>query len=164
MNSYVIHLNNEDSLKKFACFFADYLIKGDYVYLNGELGAGKTYFARFVIQQLMDNNQLEVSSPTFSLVNYYDWDNLQIIHADLYRIEDSNEIFELGLENNLADSIYFIEWSQRAQHLLPKASIILNFIYHEHGRLLEITATPDRLQQLERQNFVTELEYFIRHN
>lgn len=86
---------------------------GDAVFLRGDLGMGKSVFARGLIRALMDDPGLEVPSPTFTLVQTYEAGDLCVFHYDLYRIEDPDEIFELGWEESLPAGITIVEWPER---------------------------------------------------
>ncbi|MDH3737668.1 MAG: tRNA (adenosine(37)-N6)-threonylcarbamoyltransferase complex ATPase subunit type 1 TsaE, partial [Alphaproteobacteria bacterium] len=90
---------------------------GDVVALYGELGAGKTTLARAVIHELGFTG--EVPSPTFTLVQSYDLSPADVWHFDFYRIDDPQEIIELGIEEALAEAISLIEWPERMGALLP---------------------------------------------
>jgi len=92
---------------------------GDVFTLQGPLGAGKSVFCRAFIQQLM-GNAVEVPSPTFTLVQTYSAPKVEIWHFDLYRIEDPEEIYEIGWEEALSDGVLLIEWPERLGSLLPK--------------------------------------------
>ena len=82
--------------KTLATEIKEYLQNGDVILLKGEIGAGKSHFARSLIQAAIDKVE-EVPSPTFTLVQTYDTKIGSIWHADLYRLSDQSEIFELGL-------------------------------------------------------------------
>lgn len=119
--------------------FARTLQKGDTVALWGDLGAGKTTFARFLIQSLLDKT-IEVPSPTFTLVQIYDSNRGEIWHCDLYRLKCPEEAFELGLEDAFHQAICLIEWPERLGNLLPRRRIDMTFnIVNETTR--EITVT-----------------------
>ncbi len=92
----------------------------DCIALTGDLGAGKTVFARGFIQALA--GEVEVTSPTFTLAQSYPLQASQLTlwHFDLYRIEHADELHELGIEDALEDGIALIEWPQIADTLLPK--------------------------------------------
>lgn len=83
------------------------------ILINGTLGMGKTVFARALIRALCNDSDLEVISPTFTLLQTYDSERGAINHYDLYRIEDPNEILELGWEDSIYDAITIVEWPER---------------------------------------------------
>ncbi|NCT40102.1 MAG: tRNA (adenosine(37)-N6)-threonylcarbamoyltransferase complex ATPase subunit type 1 TsaE [Alphaproteobacteria bacterium] len=83
------------------------------ILLNGTLGMGKTVFARALIRALSADPDLEVLSPTFTLLQTYDCDTAPIYHYDLYRIEEPDEILQLGWEEACYDAITIIEWPER---------------------------------------------------
>lgn len=94
---------------------------GDVIALSGELGSGKTVLARGFITALAppDASAEEVPSPTFSLVQCYERSPAPIWHFDLYRLEDPEELIELGLDEALAEGIALIEWPEHAGPYLP---------------------------------------------
>lgn len=106
------HLD-EPALAAKAVALAPLLRMGDTVFLYGDLGAGKTYFARALIRALTNNPALAVPSPTFTLVQTYDTDAGLLSHFDLYRLEDPDEVLELGWDDALADGISLVEWPER---------------------------------------------------
>jgi tRNA threonylcarbamoyl adenosine modification protein YjeE len=91
---------------------------GDLVTLTGELGAGKTAFARHMIRSLVGDAALEVPSPTFTLIQAYEGPRFPIVHADLYRISGTDELAELGWEEAAEGSLVLVEWPERAGFLL----------------------------------------------
>ena len=94
---------------------------GDIFTLQGPLGSGKSTFARAFIQYLAGEN-IDVPSPTFTLVQTYETDKAAIWHFDLYRLEDSEEIYETGWEEALTDgNILLVEWPERLGTLLPSS-------------------------------------------
>lgn len=112
---------------------------GDIVALYGELGAGKTTLARALIAAL--GYAGEVPSPTFTMVQYYDLSPVAVWHIDLYRIDDPNEIIELGFEETLAEAISLIEWPERMGSLLPanRLDIVLSYAGADDSRRAELT-------------------------
>ncbi|NHK28282.1 tRNA (adenosine(37)-N6)-threonylcarbamoyltransferase complex ATPase subunit type 1 TsaE [Parvularcula flava] len=97
---------------------ASLLSSGDVVRLEGPLGAGKTVFARGLIRALTSEGE-EVPSPTFALVQVYDTKAGPLWHMDLYRLEDEDEIVDLGFEEAQDDAICLIEWPSRAESYMP---------------------------------------------
>jgi tRNA threonylcarbamoyl adenosine modification protein YjeE len=94
---------------------------GDTVALEGDLGAGKTTLARAILRALGVGE--EVPSPTFTLVQHYETPQLNVRHYDLYRLGDSAEIGELGLDEALDEGAVLIEWPERAGRFLPKDAL-----------------------------------------
>ncbi len=105
---------------------------GDVFALGGDLGAGKTTFARFFINAFAalggDAAPDEVPSPTFTLVQHYEFDRATIYHFDLYRIEKAEEAYELGIEDAFADGISLIEWPDRLDGLLPDSRLDIELL------------------------------------
>ncbi len=93
---------------------------GDFVTLTGDLGSGKTTFARALIRQLADDQQLEVPSPTFTLVQTYTMPRFTVVHTDFYRVTDASELTELGIDDLPVDAVALIEWPERAPQVLPE--------------------------------------------
>ena len=109
---------DEARLQKLAGLIALELGASDLVALAGELGAGKTTFARAAIRALLGDPEAEVPSPTFSLVQIYETPRGPITHCDLYRIDGAEGAAELGLEEALARGALLVEWPERAEMLL----------------------------------------------
>ncbi len=114
-----IHLADEAATIALAEDLAAVLAPGDVIALSGDLGAGKTTFARALIRAVFDDTGLEVPSPTFTLVQTYAGDRLTIAHFDLYRITAAAELDEIGLDEARADGAVLVEWPERAEDRLP---------------------------------------------
>lgn len=99
---------------------------GDTVLLDGVVGAGKTHFARHLIQSLL-RVQEDVPSPTFTLVQTYETRSGSLWHADLYRLSSIFEIEELGLTDAFDDAICLIEWPDRLAQLMPRDALTIGF-------------------------------------
>jgi tRNA threonylcarbamoyl adenosine modification protein YjeE len=99
---------------------ASALEPGDMVTLSGDLGAGKTTFARALIRHLADDETIEVPSPTFTLMQSYELPQFPLVHADLYRLADATELSELGFDDLPEGTVVLLEWPDRAAGLLPE--------------------------------------------
>ena len=108
----------ETGLARLAELIALKLLKGDTIALFGDLGAGKTTFARSLIRAVLCDAGAEIPSPTFSIVQAYDSPRLEISHLDLYRLTGEDEVSELGLDENARHGALIIEWPERAPSLL----------------------------------------------
>ncbi len=100
---------------------------GDTLALEGELGAGKSTFARALIRAIAGNSELEIPSPTFTLVQAYETPRFEIAHFDLYRLSDPTEIDELGLDAALSRGIAIVEWPSRGDSRIPTDRLTLRF-------------------------------------
>lgn len=118
-----IETNSEQETIEFAREFSKSLKPRDVVLLNGDLGMGKSVFCRAVLRALCSFDDMEVPSPTFTLVQTYDASIGTLWHFDLYRLSDVSEVYELGWEEALVDGIILVEWPERLGYLLPKSYI-----------------------------------------
>ena len=108
---------------------ARHLRPGDCVLLTGEIGTGKSHFARTAIQALLARFALveDVPSPTYTLVQTYHTPEFDIWHADLYRLSDGGELDELGLTDAWQDGVCLIEWPERADGVWPERHLKIGF-------------------------------------
>jgi len=113
---HLIALPDEAATIALGAAIAPHLRRGDVVYLTGDLGMGKSTLARGLIRALTHPDQ-DVPSPTFTLIQGYDTPGFELLHLDLYRLEDPEETRELGLDEALHDSVLLIEWPDRLGHL-----------------------------------------------
>jgi N-acetylmuramate 1-kinase len=118
-SNHMVALPNEQATRQFALDVATALEPGDLVTLSGDLGAGKTAFARAAIRALADDPAIEVPSPTFTLLQTYDLPQFPLVHADLYRVSGSSELAELGFDDLPAGAVVLLEWPDRAAGMLP---------------------------------------------
>jgi tRNA threonylcarbamoyladenosine biosynthesis protein TsaE len=148
-----LDLPDLDATARIARAFAPLLRAGDVIALSGELGAGKTAFARLLIQALGVED--EVPSPTFTLVQTYavaGRDFEAVWHFDLYRIEDPREIDELGFDEALDTGVTLIEWPERMGAALPADRLSIGLALREDRRRMTLSGGPSwtaRLQRLE---------------
>ena len=117
---------------------AEKLFKNDCIFLIGEIGVGKTTFARYLINYLQEKNGekiTEVLSPTFNLLYEYDLKGIKIMHYDLYRIRDEKELKQLGIFLDNQETIKIIEWPQLINiPLSDKLEIHLDYVKNEKER------------------------------
>ena len=122
----------------------------DIYLLNGELGAGKTTFARFFINSIFDNNLIKrpnsIKSPSFPIMINYPMQNFEIFHYDLYRLKNENEIQELNIIENLKENITLIEWPQMIiNNLQIDNYFLINLeIINPRERIIKITHTHNK--------------------
>jgi tRNA threonylcarbamoyladenosine biosynthesis protein TsaE len=126
---------------------APLLIPGDVVLLSGEIGAGKSSFARAIIRARF-GEATEVPSPTYTLVQTYDDGPVAIWHADLYRIAGADDILELGLRDATEAAICLVEWPERAPAIWPATALRLAFVPDNTGRAVRISGNARLLAGL----------------
>ena len=131
--SFSLALPDEAATEALARRVAACAVAGDVIALYGDLGAGKTVFARAFINALPGGPE-EVPSPTFTLAQTYERKPAPVWHFDLYRLERAEEVYELGFEDALAHAISLIEWPERLGPLLPADRLDLH---------LEFADAPD---------------------
>jgi N-acetylmuramate 1-kinase len=118
-SSHTVVLPNEEAMHRLVKDIAIALEPGDLITLSGDLGAGKTTFARALIRHLAGDPQVEVPSPTFTIMQTYELDRFPVVHADLYRVSGSSELAELGFEDLPPGAVILLEWPDRAAGFLP---------------------------------------------
>lgn len=143
-------LPDESAMARFAAQMAALVHGGDTLLLTGDIGAGKSAFARGFIRAKLDRAE-DVPSPTFTLVQTYDAPDAEIWHCDLYRLTHPDEVMELGLDEAFGTAICLIEWPDRLAGLAPDTALTLSFKAGDHAH--EVTASgpapwPERLGAL----------------
>ena len=125
--SFSVTLPNEEALGQFAAEIGNALEPGDLVTLSGDLGAGKTTFARVLIRRLAGDDTIEVPSPTFTLIQTYELPRFPLAHADFYRLSGVAELAELGFDDLPERTVVLLEWPDRAAGFLPPDRIDITF-------------------------------------
>jgi tRNA threonylcarbamoyladenosine biosynthesis protein TsaE len=107
------------------------------IYLEGDLGTGKTTLVRGILRGL--GHEGSVRSPTYTLLEPYELGGLRLFHLDLYRLSDPEELQYLGLRDLLeGDSVLFVEWPERGAGVLPPPDLEIRLGYSDNGRVLEL--------------------------
>ncbi len=119
-HSFTVALADQRATQRLMQDVAALLEPGDLITLSGDLGAGKTTFARALIRHLAGDENVEVPSPTFTLTQSYALPRLTLVHADLYRLSSPAELAELGLDDAADGAVTLLEWPDRAEGLLPE--------------------------------------------
>ena len=136
-------ITSEKSTKELAEKLTSYFKGGEYVFLYGEMGIGKTTFVKYFINKFQTDEKLkltEVTSPTFNLLNMYETNNFIIKHYDLFRIKKSSEIKELDIFEKNEKIITLVEWPQLLKNSNKGKKIDLLFTYENElkNRRLQI--------------------------
>lgn len=144
-SSFDIFLPSADSTDRCAAIFARHCHMGDTLLLFGPVGAGKSHFARALIRQFFGPHQ-EVPSPSFTLVQTYTNPQIEIWHADLYRLGHSEEIIELGLEDAMGAALCVIEWPEKLGPNIPQNAVHIRLSPQTEGRVMQVLGAPPALQ------------------
>jgi tRNA threonylcarbamoyladenosine biosynthesis protein TsaE len=123
----IVNLRNEAATADLAARISERAAAGDIIALKGDLGAGKTTFARGFIRER--GSKEEVPSPTFTMVQVYELEPAAIWHFDLYRLKSADEAWELGIEDAFSEGISLIEWPERLGALLPQHRLEIEFLF-----------------------------------
>ena len=137
----IYNSNSPKETENIAKAFSKELKGGDVICLNGDLGTGKTAFVGGLVKAL--GHTEPISSPTFTIVNCYEGGKFPIYHFDVYRIEDCDEMYEIGYEEYVyGDGITLIEWSEKISDILPQdryeITIKKNYDKHEDFREINV--------------------------
>jgi tRNA threonylcarbamoyl adenosine modification protein YjeE len=154
----------EDDVVRLAGEVAFFLQPGDILGLEGDLGTGKSTFARALIRALSNEPDLEVPSPTFTLTQTYETPRFDVAHFDLYRLTDPDELDELGLEAAARSGVAIVEWPSQGGSRVPVDRMTLTFeeARSTDRRTLTISAPPASTLSLRLERFAIIGE-FLRH-
>lgn len=149
----IVPLPDEAATRAFGAALAPHLRPGDFIALTGDLGAGKTALARALIQARFGpgGEDEDVPSPTFTLVQTYETPDLLITHADLYRLDDPQDVRELGLNEALDEGALLMEWPDKwSAPPTTRLDIVLSLVGKEarEARLTGYGGWAARLKQL----------------
>jgi tRNA threonylcarbamoyladenosine biosynthesis protein TsaE len=137
---------DEPALAALAAMLAPLVRDGGVILLSGELGAGKTTFARALLGAF--GVRQRVKSPTYSLIESYSLGDLAVHHLDLYRIADAGELEWLGLADLVAEPhLMLVEWPERAGAALPAADLVIALVHAGAARDVEFAATSPQGQR-----------------
>ena len=140
-----IELNSEQQQVYFGEKLAGLLSKAAVVFLEGELGAGKTTLVRGILRGLGWRGN--VKSPTYTIVEPYELGGVNLYHFDLYRLADPEELEYLGLREMLGHGMLFFEWPERGRGFLPEPDCVIHISHSREGRELAIDAGDRELRQ-----------------
>lgn len=142
-----VFVADEAAMVKFGQQIARATSGGEVIFLNGDLGMGKTTLSRGVLQGF--GHQGSVKSPTYTLVEPYELGDITVFHFDLYRLGDPEELEYLGIRDYFTDqSICLIEWPERGEGVLPLADLLLNITVEQRGRRINWQAQTEKGRQL----------------
>ena len=113
------------------------LSAGQTICLTGGLGAGKTTLARGMIQSVLGD--VDVPSPTYTLVQTYDMPDFELWHCDMYRLERPEDGYELGLIDAFEDAVCLIEWPEKLGALIPEDALAIDIQFEGEGRKVTLT-------------------------
>jgi len=131
-------LPDEAATERLGATLASRLRPRDVVALQGGLGVGKTTLARAILRAASGDPALIVPSPTFTLVEIYDTPMGVFWHFDLYRLEEPEQVFELGWEEARADGMALVEWAERLGALLPRERLTVTLAMEGDGRRADL--------------------------
>jgi len=136
-----IDISDLKQLDDFAKTFSASLSKGDVIFLEGDLGSGKTTFTQLLLKHLA--YQGRVKSPTYAIYESYELAQFTLIHMDLYRLSSPEELYYLAIEEIFdANNIVIIEWPDKGQGVLPKTTKTLGFeLINSNKRQLNVDIT-----------------------
>lgn len=136
-NEITLDIPDEAAMLALGAHIAEHLRGGGVLYLHGELGAGKTTLSRGILQGLGVSGR--VKSPTYTLVEPYEFAGGHAYHFDLYRLADPEELEYMGIRDYFdPQAVVLVEWPQRGEGLLPAADVWVDIAYRGHARQVRL--------------------------
>ena len=139
-----VSLSDENATLALGAKLMKFLSPGHTVALTGDLGAGKTTLVRGMLQSVL--GEIEVPSPTFTLVQTYEVRNFEVWHCDMYRLERPQDGYELGLLDAFEDAVCLIEWPDKIAPLLPKDIFAVDLQFEGECRIAKLSGFGERFE------------------
>ncbi|MHB8256251.1 MAG: tRNA (adenosine(37)-N6)-threonylcarbamoyltransferase complex ATPase subunit type 1 TsaE [Acidiferrobacterales bacterium] len=140
--SVVLRVADEQGMESLGAAIAPRLRAGQAIFLHGELGAGKTTMVRGVLRAL--GYAGSVKSPTYTLVEPYDFGHFRMYHFDLYRMEDPEELEFLGIRDYFqGEGVCIVEWPERGVGILPRPDVDVFIDRVDHARSVRLVSNSD---------------------
>jgi tRNA threonylcarbamoyl adenosine modification protein YjeE len=149
-----IHFSSQAELERFAAELSLFARPGMAILLKGDLGAGKSTFARAFIRALAPDAEFDVPSPTFTIIQTYDETRIPAAHADLYRLSSAQELLELGIEDLLKTHVLAVEWPEKMLDWPIPDRILVELSGKGEAREAAITAQGAWEQALQRNSAI----------
>ncbi|MDR1097351.1 MAG: tRNA (adenosine(37)-N6)-threonylcarbamoyltransferase complex ATPase subunit type 1 TsaE [Tannerella sp.] len=144
--SFQVLVKNENETEAMAAKIAANCQAGDLLILDGDLGAGKTHFVKWFVESLHAKDR--VTSPTFSIANFYRTDRCNVLHIDLYRISTVNEFIDLGLDDYFGRSVTLIEWGEKFSSCFDEYLFISLHVNEDNSRLMTVSCKGEKYRSL----------------
>ncbi|CAH9049646.1 tRNA threonylcarbamoyladenosine biosynthesis protein TsaE [Pseudoalteromonas holothuriae] len=144
-NTFSQHLADEAQTVAMGTRLCKYIKEGAVLFLHGDLGAGKTTLSRGIVQGMGHTGK--VKSPTYTLVEPYDLDDVSIYHFDLYRLGDPEELEYMGIRDYFStNAICIIEWPEKGHGFIPNSDLDVDMAYDGQQRIITLSANSERGQ------------------
>lgn len=137
MSELIVNLHTEKATNQFGKIISKLIKVGDIIFLSGEMGSGKTFLARSIITSLL-KEEIEIPSPTFTIIQEYECKEFTIAHADLYRIKNKNELEALGIDEILEKGSILIEWPEKLKNTYENDTLEIKFLEIKEKKSLSL--------------------------